>query len=86
MNKAENAAFVVVVLVWFGVWRGAGYLVGKSRGRAGTGAILGVLLGIFGILITLLLSPRDDQSRDTQRRRSERAMADWEAQYGDQLD
>lgn len=47
---------MVILIIWaaFGAW---GYYIGKGKGRATTGLVLGVLLGIFGVAIIACLKP-----------------------------
>jgi hypothetical protein len=68
---------VVAVACGFG-----GYAIGKPKGRASTGAWLGVLLGVIGIIIIACL-PRDKEAqiREEQRKYEIQAEAARRAGY-----
>lgn len=46
----------VFIVLWV-VFAAAGYAIGKSKGRASLGFVLGLLLGLIGIIIIACLKP-----------------------------
>ncbi len=50
----EVGKSLILLVVWaaFGI---AGHVIGKTKGRAVTGGVLGVLLGFIGLIIIALL-------------------------------
>ena len=48
------------VIAWLCVFTAIGYILGVKRNAAGLGAVLGLLLGPLGVLITLFLDKRPD--------------------------
>ena len=56
-QRSTSAGFSVGII--FAIWGGmivAGYFIGKSKGRAGLGAALGIL-GLIGLIIIAVLKP-----------------------------
>lgn len=54
----QVGSFYTLALLSAVVFGFLGALVGRSKGRVGTGALLGFLLGIFGLIIVALLPSR----------------------------
>lgn len=48
--------FVVLIWIICGI---AGYSIGNAKGRGPTGLLLGLLLGVFGIIIIAVMGPAD---------------------------
>jgi hypothetical protein len=57
-NLGVVGSFYTLALASAVVFGFLGALVGRAKGRVGTGAVLGFLLGIFGLIIIALLPSR----------------------------
>lgn len=55
-DAGAGAALVIFVIIWLAMG-GAGYLIGRSKGRGGTGLALGLFLGVIGLIIAAVLKP-----------------------------
>lgn len=46
-----------LVLVFAVIFGGIGYAIGKGKGQAGLGLVLGALLGLIGLIIIAVMKP-----------------------------
>ncbi len=72
---------LMVFPVWFILSTGVGYLIGKSRGRAALGAVLGFFLGWVGWIIAAVVA-RSPEAEARRNAAVSQAMGSLQPQVG----
>ena len=57
----------IYLLAWVAIGGGVGALIGSSKGKGGTGFVLGLLLGFIGWIIIAVLPRSADKEAEFQR-------------------
>jgi hypothetical protein len=59
-------AFILVAVLWVAVWGGAGYLIGRGKGRAVAGFWLGAIFGGVGLIVIAVMAPTPQSAAEYQ--------------------